>query len=85
MGLLDFRSKRYLDFQCGREHVTNIQFWSPTMKLEIVDLESRQTRWPIRRYLKGAQNWLESGDSPYSPLLSLSLLLLVGVVVKTCH
>ena len=55
------------------------------MKLEIVDLKSRQTWRRIRRHLKGAQNWFESGDSPYSPLLSLSLLLLVGVVVKTWH
>jgi hypothetical protein len=55
------------------------------MKLETVDLESRQTWRRIRRRLKGARDWLDGGDNPYSALLSLSLLLVVGVVAKTWH
>lgn len=82
-GLLDLRSKRHLDFQCGREHVTTIQFWRSTMKLETVDSESNKTWWRLRHCLRQVRDW--SGDSPYSPLLSLSLLLVVGVVVKTLH
>ena len=55
------------------------------MKLETFDLEPRQTWWWIRRGLKYVRDWLENGDSPYSPLLSLSVLLVVGVIAKTWH
>jgi hypothetical protein len=53
------------------------------MRLEAVDSESNKTWWRLRRGLRRVRDW--GGDSPYSPLLSLSLLLLVGVVVKTWH
>jgi hypothetical protein len=53
------------------------------MKLEAVDLESNKTWWRLRHCLRWVRDC--SGDSPYSPLLSLSLLLVVGVVVKTWH
>ena len=54
------------------------------MKLHTDDSESHQTGW-LRRGLKQVPVWLHRGDNPYSPLLSLSLLLVIGVVAKTLH
>jgi hypothetical protein len=55
------------------------------MKLENVDSASNIIWWQLRRGLKQVRDWLGSGDNPYSPLLSLSVLLVIGVIAKTWH
>jgi hypothetical protein len=55
------------------------------MKLDTADFESHNAWWRIGHYLRQMRDWLEDGNGPYSPLLCLSLLLVVGVVAKTWH
>ena len=37
------------------------------------------------RRLVDIRNWSTGGENPYSPVLSIGLLLLVGVAVKFIH
>ena len=53
------------------------------MKLHTISSESH--RWRIGRWLKYLRDWPENGDSPYSLVFCLSLLLVVGLIVKAAH
>ena len=56
------------------------------MKLDIIDSESPSAWWRrLCRRFKRLRDRPENGDSPYSLVLSLSLLLVVGVLVKIGH
>jgi hypothetical protein len=37
-----------------------------------------------QKFLQGIRNWQDDAN-PYSPVASLALLLIVGVVVKSVH
>jgi hypothetical protein len=50
-----------------------------------VDSERDNIWRRTRRYLEYAREWPVSGNGPYSPLLCISLLLAVGLIVKTSH
>jgi hypothetical protein len=53
------------------------------MKWDTIDSESAW--WRIRRCLKIVRDWPEHGDSPYSLLFCLSLLLALALIVKVAH
>jgi hypothetical protein len=55
------------------------------MKMNTIDSESPDAWRRIRGCLKYVRDWPENGDSPYSLLSCLSLLLVLGLIVKFSH
>ena len=55
------------------------------MSIVTIDSGSRNAWRRVRRSLQSAWRRPEPGDSPYSALLCLALLLVVGLLVKLMH
>ena len=55
------------------------------MRLNTADTEPHNSWWRIRRCLVYVRDWPENSDGPYSLMLSLSLLLAIGLIVKIGH
>jgi hypothetical protein len=55
------------------------------MKLDTINSKSHNAWWRIGRWLKYLRDWPENGDSPYSLVFCLSVLLVVGLIVKAGH
>jgi hypothetical protein len=55
------------------------------MRLNTADKGPHNSWWRIRRCLAYARDWPENSDGPYSLMLSLSLLLAIGLIVKIRH
>jgi hypothetical protein len=55
------------------------------MRLRTADTEPHNSWWRIRRCLVYVRDWPENGDSPYSLMRCLSLLLAVGLLIKIGH
>lgn len=47
--------------------------------------ESDSFRHRARRLLSQIRDWPADGNSPYSPVYSVSLLLAVGLIIGICH
>jgi len=50
-----------------------------------VDSEPDNTWRRTRHYLEYVRDWPANGNSPYSPVFCLSLLLAVGLIIEICH
>jgi hypothetical protein len=47
--------------------------------------ESNSFRHRARRVLEQIRDWPDNGNSPYSPLFCVSLLLAVGLIIGICR
>jgi len=50
-----------------------------------VDSESESFWHRARRFLQQIRDWPANGNSPYSPLFCVSLLLAVGLIIEIGH
>jgi len=56
-----------------------------SMNSSSVDSEPGNAWCRTRRYLEYVRDWPENGNSPYSPVFCLSLLLAVGLIIEICR
>jgi hypothetical protein len=72
-----------IEFECDREHISGSKQLSGTsMNTVSIDPEPVGTWCRMRTGLEKARAWPASGNSLYSPLLCLSLLLAIGLIVE---
>jgi len=55
------------------------------MSFVTIDSESHSAWRQVRRFMKPVWGGPVAGESPYSPLFCLALLLVVGLLVKLAH
>ena len=59
--------------------------WIRSMNPSSVDSEPDNTLRRTRQYLEYVRDWPANGNSPYSPVFCLSLLLAVGLIIEICR
>lgn len=76
----------HLEFERGEEHISPSQLISgSSMRLLSIHSEPDTVWRRARRSLQYVRDWPANGNSPYSPLFCVSLLLAVGLIIEIGH
>jgi hypothetical protein len=62
----------------SRQHL----IYGTTMTATTSDTESGSTWRRTQRFVEFVRDWLANGNSPYSPLFCVSLLLGIGLIIE---
>jgi hypothetical protein len=83
MRLLYRGAGAHLEFECSPAQILRRQRISGVPMTSIaVGSEPESFRHRARRFLEQIRDWPAGGNSPYSPLFCVSLLLAIGLIIE---